>query len=112
MSMIKIRKNAFLKIQTILAGSVGVICRSSSSRIDDGYDDEYRVSSYDEALTWLKENQERAQVYLETENGNQMLRISGRYFDKELAWYTDRMSKSEPAPITPPNNKPFLFLVK
>ncbi|NAI60308.1 hypothetical protein GUC34_25480, partial [Escherichia coli] len=78
------------------------------------------------ALTWLKENQERAQVYLETENGNQMLRISGRYgfettfmayfnqayFDKELAWYTDRMSKSEPAPITPPNNKPFLFLVK
>ena len=34
------------------------------------------------------------------------------YFDKELAWYTDRMSKSEPAPITPPNNKPFLFLVK
>ena len=29
MSMIKIRKNAFLKIQTILAGSVGVICRSS-----------------------------------------------------------------------------------
>ncbi len=112
MSMIKIRKNAFLKIQTILAGSVGVICRSSSSRIDDGYDDEYRVSSCDEALTWLKENQERAQVYLETENGNQMLRISGRYgfettfiayfnqayFDKELAWYTDRMSKSEPAP--------------
>lgn len=60
MSMIKIRKNAFLKIQTILAGSVGVICRSSSSRIDDGYDDEYRVSSCDEALTWLKENQERA----------------------------------------------------
>lgn len=35
MSMIKIRKNAFLKIQTILAGSVGVICRSSSSRIDE-----------------------------------------------------------------------------
>ncbi|HCP3981184.1 TPA: hypothetical protein ODN37_004958, partial [Escherichia coli] len=54
MSMIKIRKNAFLKIQTILAGSVGVICRSSSSRIDDGYDDEYRLSSCDEALTWLK----------------------------------------------------------
>lgn len=51
MSMIKIRKNAFLKIQTITAGSVGVICRSSSSRIDDGYDDEYRVSSCDEALT-------------------------------------------------------------
>ncbi|HDK0782508.1 hypothetical protein [Escherichia coli] len=126
MSMIKIRKNAFLKIQTILAGSVGVICRSSSSRIDDGYDDEYRVSSCDEALTWLKENHERAQVYLETENGNQMLRISGRYgfettfmayfnqayFDKDLAWYTDRMSKSEPAPSTPPNDKPFLFLVK
>ena len=75
-----------------------MICRSSSSRIDDGYDDEYRLSSCDEALTWLKENQERAQVYLETENGNQMLRISGRYgfettfmayfnqayFDKEL----------------------------
>lgn len=59
MSMIKIRKNAFLKIQTILAGSVGVICRSSSSRIDDGYDDEYRVSSCDEALTWLKENQRK-----------------------------------------------------
>ena len=82
MSMIKIRKNAFLKIQTILAGSVGVICRSSSSRIDDGYDDEYRLSSCDEALTWLKENQERAQVYLETEKG-----FEGQWNENVRLWY-------------------------
>ncbi|MFH2432127.1 hypothetical protein [Citrobacter freundii] len=79
MSMTTIRKNAFLKIQNILASSVGVISSTSESRIDDAYDNKYAISSSEEALTWLKENQKRAQVYMETENGYQILRISGRY---------------------------------
>ncbi len=125
MSMATIRKNAFLKIQNILASSVGVISSTSESRIDDDYDNKYAISSSEEALTWLKGNQERAQVYMETENGYQILRISGRYgfepafmayfdkshFDKDVAWYTDRMEASQLAPIAPPNGNRHLFLV-
>lgn len=72
MSMTKIRKNAFTKIQAILGTSVGVISRSSVSRIDDGHDDEYALSSAEEAIMWLKCHQDRAQVYIgvSLENGN------------------------------------------
>lgn len=122
----KIRKNAFTKIQTILADSVGVISRSSVSRIDDGHDDEYALSSTEEAMMWLKCHQDGAQVYIESEGDNKVLRISGRYsfdpafiayfdkayFERELNWFLDRMDASEPAPILPPNDKPRLYLVQ
>ncbi|HBV6392443.1 TPA: hypothetical protein MD292_002628 [Klebsiella aerogenes] len=125
MSTIKIRKNAYLKIQNLLAASVGVISRSSTSRIDDDYDNEYVVSSGTEALAWLRDNQERAQVYLEIEDGHQVLRISGRYgferafmayfnksqFDKDIAWFTNHMEACEPALITPAHAQPHLYLV-
>lgn len=125
MSMVKIRKNAFLKIQNILAGSVGVISSTSESRIDDDYDNKYTISSCEDALTWLKGNQERAQVYMEKDNGYQILRISGRYgfeplfmayfdkshFEKDIAWYTDCMDASQPAAVAPQNGNRRLFLV-
>ncbi|EEC3119739.1 hypothetical protein LK837_004943 [Salmonella enterica] len=126
MSMTKIRKNAFTKIQAILGTSVGVISRSSVSRIDDGHDDEYALSSAEEAIMWLKCHQDRAQVYIEHEGEHQVLRISGQYsfepaymayfdkayFERELNWFLDRMDTSEPAPILPPNGNPHLYLVQ
>lgn len=126
MSMTKIRKNAFIKIQTILADSVGVISRSSVSRIDDDHDDMYALSSTEEAMMWLRCHQDRAQVYVEYEGDNKVLRISGLYsfepafmayfdkdyFERELNWFLDRMDASEPAPILPPNDQPHLYLVQ
>ena len=84
--MITIRRNAFKKISSILATSKGVLFCSSSMRIDDAYDTDYRVSTAEEALEWLKENQSEARVYLD---GNKLVISGPYYFCDHITAYLD-----------------------
>lgn len=76
MSYVTIRRNAFKKIASVLSQAKGIIHCSSVMRIDDAYDSSSRRSDAETALTWLKENQEGASVYMDE---NRMV-ISGPYY--------------------------------
>lgn len=76
MSYVTIRRNAFKKIASVLADAKGIIHCSSVMRIDDAYDSSSRRSDAETALTWLKDNQEGASVYMDE---NRMV-ISGPYY--------------------------------
>jgi hypothetical protein len=82
----KIRCNAFKKIASILAESKGVLFCSSHMEIDDSYDTRYSVSSADEALEWLKENQRGARVYMD---GNKLVISGPYYFSDHITAYLD-----------------------
>lgn len=71
-----IRRNSFKKIASILSNAKGVIAYVAVMRIDDSYDTSYQVSTAEEALSWLKDNQRGARVTL---TGN-VLEISGPYY--------------------------------
>lgn len=87
-----IRRNAFKKIASILANAKGVIARSSHMRIDDSYDSAYGVSTTETAMTWLKDHQGEAQVYLHENT----LRIGGAYhFSREFVIYLDEAEFEE-----------------
>lgn len=60
-----IRKNAFKHIASLMKNASGVILRNSTSDNYVGYDFVYSVSGAAEALTWLTENQDVAQVFIE-----------------------------------------------
>lgn len=76
MSYKTIRRNAFKKISSLLSQAKGIIHCTSVMRIDDAYDSKSRRSDAESALTWLKENQEGASVYMDE---NRMV-ISGPYY--------------------------------
>lgn len=65
--MIKIRRNAFKKISSILSTAKGVISCTSWAQIDDSHETQYSVSTPEEALEWLHENQAKARAYTWTE---------------------------------------------
>ncbi|POZ13649.1 hypothetical protein C3Z09_22170 [Lelliottia aquatilis] len=88
MSYVTIRRNSFKKIASILANAKGVIHCSSVMRIDDSYDSSSRTSDAETALTWLKENQEGASVYMSDKH----MVITGPYYfcDRFTVYFNDK----------------------
>lgn len=72
-----IRKNAFKHIASLMKNASGVILRNSTSDNYVGYDFVYSVSGAAEALTWLTENQDVAQVFIDNDDGVETLVIRG-----------------------------------
>ncbi len=82
--MIKIRRNAFKKISSILSTAKGVISCTSWAQIDDSHETQYSVSTPEEALEWLHENQAKARVYLD---GNELVICGPYYFSDSFTAY-------------------------
>ncbi|ECM8230947.1 hypothetical protein YG56_21040 [Salmonella enterica subsp. enterica serovar Kentucky] len=84
--MIKIRRNAFKKISSILSTAKGVISCTSWAQVDDSHETQYSVSTPEEALEWLQENQAKARVYLD---GNELVICGPYYFSDSFTAYID-----------------------
>ncbi|ELX5323348.1 hypothetical protein [Salmonella enterica] len=84
--MIKIRRNAFKKISSILSTAKGVISCTSWAQVDDSHETQYSVSTPEEALEWLQENQAKACVYLD---GNELVICGPYYFSDSFTAYID-----------------------